>query len=757
GLADEIYVRLADPSEVDEVQRNLDRQFWAVGVSSTSDLRDQNSLISDRVDDLVVVMGLVSLLIGGIGIINTMLVIVSRRTTEVAVLKTLGLQPREITVLFLVEAIIMGFVGSLGGIVGGWGLAFLTKGFAETFLGQSLAFTIALRPALAGIAAGMVITTVFGFLPTLAASQIRPAVVLRPSETMIPKTGRLSAFVAMVCLIALMSLLAQQLMGDLLKDVPSINEIVTGIGAAFGLLMALPIILGDFLSMRARRRGRSWLLHLLRWPLTLVGLTAAGGFFGYYTPALLILTVTTLLVGYMYLLFWWIIWAAGGGKLHEVRATALLMLFPAFWPLIPLIIGLVLPLWIIGRLIQRFAFIDLKIAMRGMLSTKSRGASTLLALVIGIFTLSVITMLVDSITKAFEQLLEDVTGGNVLVFTASASNETLDALRVKLEEQGDSIRSFSMLATYETQITSYWDTSENRAVRNNQFSGFFSSVDGRDITSNLPDVKMEQGRNLDPTLDGQPDAEGYWPAVILWPEEEETFYSQFTDFEVGDRIKLRAGTGSSRGEVWFVVVGISQAVDITAASNSNLYAPLEALRPFQPNDVLAIADVEESEIRKVRRSLSEVPGTFVLETRFINDLVNRLVEQFTSFPTLVAGLALFTGGFVIANSAALSAMERRREIGVMKAIGLQRERVLGMLLLENGLMGLIGGLIGVGVSFIMLLIILYQMFQGELGDKVPYGIAFLLMGLCITISLVAAIASVWSASGEKPLNTLRYE
>jgi hypothetical protein len=58
---------------------------------------------------------------------------------------------------------------------------------------------------------------------------------------------------------------------------------------------------------------------------------------------------------------------------------------------------------------------------------------------------------------------------------------------------------------------------------------------------------------------------------------------------------------------------------------------------------------------------------------------------------------------------------------------------------------------------VILLLILYQMFQGDLGNKVPYGIAFALMGLCILISLVAAIASVWTASGEKPLNTLRYE
>ncbi len=133
----------------------------------------------------------------------------------------------------------------------------------------------------------------------------------------------------------------------------------------------------------------------------------------------------------------------------------------------------------------------------------------------------------------------------------------------------------------------------------------------------------------------------------------------------------------------------------------------------------------------MRPRLSKSPARSLRDTRFLNDLINRIIDQFTSFPILVAALALFTGGVVIANSVALSTLERRREIGIMKAVGLQRERVLGMLLLENGLMGLVGGLIGVGISFIALVLMLAQMFAGELGDAIPYSTAFTLMGLCI--------------------------
>jgi ABC-type lipoprotein release transport system permease subunit len=52
---------------------------------------------------------------------------------------------------------------------------------------------------------------------------------------------------------------------------------------------------------------------------------------------------------------------------------------------------------------------------------------------------------------------------------------------------------------------------------------------------------------------------------------------------------------------------------------------------------------------------------------------------------------------------------------------------------------------------------LVQAFGGELGRSIPYFTALQLMALCVLIALVAAIVTAWRASGEKPLNVLRYE
>lgn len=811
-----VYIKLVDPSQVDEVADDLQRlRRNAFDITTTTEILEENEQVSSAVDDLVVTMSLISLLIGGIGIVNTMMVIVSRRSNEVAVLKTIGLEPNEVVQLFVVEAILMGIIGSLFGIIAGWGLTYAVKGVGETFLGQRLSFSISPIAALNGFVVGVTIATIFGFLPTLAAGQIRPANVLRPSENVLPTTGRLNAFVALVGLIMALSVVAQGLIGNLLDfeiGGTSISTYTTVLGGVLGVLIALPVILGDFLEMRRRRRGRSWLAKSLLWIVLLGAIPAAGAAFGNLVPALIILTGTFIVAGYLYITLWMVIWAVSGGSgegLRDIGRRLLLsplawpvfplvilwlivrhrwpraaipvlflvpifwlllpaliawvvvrenwpgilfLLFPLFWPLIPLLIVLIIPTWLLGQLIQNFSFIDFKIAMRSMLSTRARGASTLLALVVGVFTLSTITMFVDTITSVLEELVELGAGGNLLIASTGGSNAT-DRLSLTLEEQialGNAT-SYGIINTYETNLVEYYDASTGReASTRNELRWLFDAVDGRKITSNLPELTLIEGRNLDPALDNGPNAEGYWPAVFMRRGEESG--AEFVS--VGDEVTLTVNADRAN-PLRLVIVGVAE--EGIVFGEAVVYTPLNAFEGYQTDQSFIIADVPESKIKPVRRAILAVPGTIVIETRIFNDLVNSIVDQFTSLPILVATLALVTGGIVIANSVALSMLERRREIGIMKAVGLQRERVLGMLLLENGLMGIVGGLIGVGISFIAIVMMLRLMLDNQFGSAIPYVTAFTFMALCIVISLGAALLSVWGASGEKPLNVLRYE
>jgi ABC-type antimicrobial peptide transport system permease subunit len=782
-----LFFKLDNPDQVEDFQTAFEDEFPYLRTTTTVDLEEQNSEISDGIYQMVIIMGLVSLLIGGIGIINTMLVIVSRRTTEVAVLKTVGLEGEQITILFLVEAAIMGVLGSLLGIVFGWGLALVLKGVAENFFSQTLTFRITLLPPLIGFVVGIVVTIIFGFLPTLAAGQVRPNLVLRPSDMVVPKAGRLRSFVAVLIVLVALSLVAQSLVRDLL-DSDTLRNIARFIGLGIGIAMSVPLLIISVMKRRIRRTPQQRVIRYAYWVFLVVGLPFLGFTFGRLVPALLILFGTFISMGILYLMLWSLILVVAGGSIKDLwvaklpkstgtfTTAAIAIAFFPIWVLNAIWIAVMFFPWLIWRVIQWFTekigFVDFKLALRAMLANKGRGASTLLALVVGVFTLSLITMLTTALINRFEEMMIESTGGNVIIYPAVGDDATVGGIEQNLESI-EGVHSYATVRTYSAEFVSLYDVSEDRTYTVNQLrtraeanseSGdggaldyMFQEIDGRSVSGNLPKVNLENGRQLN-TSDTGPwnaDAGAYPPIVIPYDNNVESL-----DIEVGDRIVMNVGEGEGQSStrITFVVVGMDDIRGGTVRiGNSLVYAPLTAFDGMEAQRVQIIADVDESQIRAVRKAMAEHPYVFVLETRLLNDLIRRIIENFTSFPILVAGLALFTGGVVIANSVALTTLERRREIGIMKAVGLQRERVLGMLLLEYGTMGLIGGLIGVGIGFIILIQMLAGMFQGELGNSIPYGTAFQLMGLCIVIALVAAIATAWHASGEKPLNVLRYE
>jgi ABC-type antimicrobial peptide transport system permease subunit len=666
--ADALYIRLADPAQVEAARNRLEREFEYLRFTGTDELLEQNQAIAEQINNLVTVLGLVGVLLGSIGIINTMQVIVKRRTVEIAVLKTLGLQANQVTTLFLVEALIMGVLGSILGVLLGWLMVFVIRGVAENVIAQELPFRIALAPVLNGMAVGTLVTAIFGFLPTLAAGQVRPGVVLRPTDQIVPRAGCLRTIGVLIFIIAALTL------------------VVGGIVNNWGL--ALGVTLGAFI------------------------------FAGF-------------LVGLLNLL-----------------------------------------IWLIGKLIPSFGVPDLKISLRQMLASRGRGAITLLALVVGVFSLSLVTLLAQSINQTLDFALNVASGGNVLITTFNPIAQPL--VEERLESLvGSSVTDYQAVRTYSAQIQRLEEPNNtfvdrqgllDRIRANNPFAGVnfgpeapedFGDQLSQSLLNNLGQLtardtrlpltnELLSGRIFTPDDAGQP--------VMVITEDD---VIRQAGIDLGDQIVLRFGEGRNAPEQAYEVIGILRRGLVSGLGGTGNFVPADSLPGgVQPENVQFLANVPKAEIPAVRRALASVPGAFVLETAVVNQLITALLGTFTAFPTIVAFLGMIVGGIVIANSVALATLERRREIAVMKAIGLQRERVLGMLLLENGILGLIGGLIGVGLALLGLLLLLAS--TGGLGF-VPYGTALLLMGLCILVALIAAATTAWGAAGEKPLNVLRYE
>ncbi|PIT95078.1 multidrug ABC transporter substrate-binding protein [Candidatus Falkowbacteria bacterium CG10_big_fil_rev_8_21_14_0_10_39_9] len=115
----------------------------------------------------------ISLLVGGIGIMNMMLTTVKERTREIGLRKAIGAKKRDISRQFLIEAIMLTFLGGIFGVILGWLIALIIRQFA------SIAATVSLSSVILAFGVSAAIGIIFGYYPARSASRLNPIEALR--------------------------------------------------------------------------------------------------------------------------------------------------------------------------------------------------------------------------------------------------------------------------------------------------------------------------------------------------------------------------------------------------------------------------------------------------------------------------------------------------------------------------------------------------------------------------------------------------
>jgi putative ABC transport system permease protein len=141
------------------------------GISTSEQIMSQFGAITGGVFALMVAISSVGLLVGGIGVMNIMLVSVTERTREVGVRKAIGARRRDIVIQFLIEAATLTGLGGVLGILVGSGIALLIQTIMPTY--------IPVWAPIVGFVVSVGLGLVFGLWPAWKAASLNPIEALR--------------------------------------------------------------------------------------------------------------------------------------------------------------------------------------------------------------------------------------------------------------------------------------------------------------------------------------------------------------------------------------------------------------------------------------------------------------------------------------------------------------------------------------------------------------------------------------------------
>ena len=137
-----------------------------------------SSMINIMITILAAIAG-ISLVVGGIGIMNIMLVSVSERTREIGIRKALGAKRKHIMRQFVIEAATTSAIGGLIGIALGYGLSNIASQIILIALDTEIAVNASFSAALGAFAISAGIGILFGYLPARKAAVLNPIDALR--------------------------------------------------------------------------------------------------------------------------------------------------------------------------------------------------------------------------------------------------------------------------------------------------------------------------------------------------------------------------------------------------------------------------------------------------------------------------------------------------------------------------------------------------------------------------------------------------
>ena len=704
-----VVMTTAGDAQASQAADALRQDFPTATVQTVQDALNANVQASSQVTEYLEIIGLLALAIGGIGIVNTLQVMLSRRRVEIAMLKATGYRRRDLYAMFGLEVGMLGLLGGLLGTAAGVGMSVVVKILIEQVVNVPLVFDVGAGALLTGVAVGLVTSLIFGLLPIVRAAAIRPQEVLRDVQ----EGTRLGSLAQQLGLYALVAALFIGLSASILGD----------------FFLALQVVL-----------------------YTLVGLLILAGLF-----SLVLLAVGHLPVperftaGYV----------VGAGCAVAVAALITLSLRGVGVALLVATVSL-----FVVVLLPRSQRTVVKLALRSIGRARARTAGTLVALFVGVFTIGLILIVGQDLSSEISDALGNLASYNVFVVASShdaaaavQATQNLDGVQGRRVTQDLGVKPISVNGVPIGRLIGPTTSTSGRPQREGALFEL-TGVEGYDLASGeSPGATLPTGRlgGAGAGRELQPSDAGTDNVMMV-----NALRDAPVNLRVGDQVQVQ--NAASGDTVTLNVIGFYQVASRTSGSIkiNFFFEPILGDRSIvaqlgasSASSIVALKLNPDNKVADLRSIESAAPGATVLDLADLGALVQQVLGNLVDLLIGIASLALFAGIVIIANTVALAMLERRREIGILKSTGYTSRSVLAQVLVENGVVGGIGAVAGMAMVSAAAALLGGLALKTTLAVGTPT-VLVIIAGIVLLTMLVAAVVA-WGPSRVRPLEVLRYE
>ncbi|WP_327697009.1 ABC transporter permease [Streptomyces sp. NBC_00459] len=585
GRFSQLYVTAADGVTDTQLKQNVTSTLTAAGAFKIQTQKEYSDENREGIGEFMNVIKYAMLGFAGIAflvgiflIINTFSMLVAQRTREIGLMRAIGSSRGQVNRSVLVEALLLGFVGSILGVGAGVGIAIgLMK--LMSMAGMNLStddLTVKATTPVIGLVLGVVVTVLAAYLPARRAGKVSPMAALRDAGT--PADGR----------------------AGLVRGL--IGLVLTGAGG-FAL----------YLAATADKASDGSLVLGAGVVLTLLGFVIIG-------PLL-------------------------AGAVVRVLSAVLLR---GFGP--------------VGRLAERNA-------LRNPRRTGATGA----ALMIGLALVACLSVVGSSMVASATSELDASVGADFIVQgnqrivpqAEKAMQHTPGLTHVTRYKEVEVTLTPSDGRAEKTELTAA-DPTYASDLRRTTISGTLSAAYGKDAMSVGSGYAKDHGVKVGETMT--------------------------VAFKGGSTAKLRVAAITDDD------VAIDKGSQYLSIATMEKYLPADKIPPNSLMFASAKKGQEEAAYAALKKAFDPYPQYQVRDT---TDYKQELKDQIGQLLNMVYGLlalAIVVAVLGVVNTLALSVVERTREIGLMRAIGLSRRQLRRMIRMESVVIALFGALLGLGLG-----------------------------------------------------------